>query len=236
VNLAADTPLLRAGIVTTGAQALSTSSGTCPVADLSGGFEAYLRRLSSHGRKRARSLLREGARAGVRLEIADVHECQAAFDDLMRLHQARWRLEAKPGVFAAPRFVEFHRRLIGEWHGGRRALVARMLLGNTPVAAIYGFVIGSKFDFYQSGVDLRSAASLESPGILAQLLLMQALVDRGLTLYDFLGGAAPYKKRLATGENRLLSVQVRRPTIRTTAYRSAELLGQIFRTGLLRKK
>jgi CelD/BcsL family acetyltransferase involved in cellulose biosynthesis len=228
-NLAADTALLRQGISPPDAEPFSKT--TCPVANLSGGFEAYLQRLSSNGRQQARRLLREGARAGASLELAASHQGGDAFNDLTRLHQARWNLEDRPGVFAAHRFAEFHRRLIANWLPAGRVVLARLSLASRPVAALYGFVTGSKFDFYQSGVDIGAASLLRSPGNLAHLLLMKALAERRFDSYDFLAGTAPYKMRLATAENQLVSVRIWRRTIRSASYRSAQLAARILRIG-----
>jgi len=206
------------------------SMGACPVADLTGGFEAYLHRLSSNGRQQARRLLREGDLAGVRFEIVGIDQAADVFSDLIRLHQARWARDGQPGVFAAPRFTEFHRHLIARWLPTGRAVLARLSLHARACAVLYGFVTGSKFDFYQSGVDV-TTGSLRSPGNLAHLLLMKALIERRITAYDFLRGSSSYKKRLATGERHLSGVEIWRPTLQAAAYRSVRLGRRIFRMG-----
>src|SRR5262249_21159459 len=134
VNLAAKSALLRTRIVPAAAHTFSRTSS--PIANIRGGFEAYLQRLSSNGRQQARRLLREGERAGVRFEIAEPHERDEVFGDLIRLHQARWNRSGKSGVFAAHRFVEFHRRLTAHWMSEGRAVLARLLLGRDPVAVL----------------------------------------------------------------------------------------------------
>jgi CelD/BcsL family acetyltransferase involved in cellulose biosynthesis len=206
--------------------------GTCPVADLAGGFEAYLRRLSSNSRQQARRLLREGERAGATFEIVPADQASGAFDDLVRLHQDRWTAEGKPGVFAASRFTTFHRELVREWLPGGRAILARLSLGGDPLAVLYGFVTGSGFDFYQSGVRRDGTGRLRSPGNLAHLLLIQALAKRGVTTYDFLRGASSYKKRLATRERQLVAVHVWRPTLRAATCHSVRLAARVTRRGL----
>lgn len=206
--------------------------GACPIAELEGGFEAYLRRLSSNGRQQARRLLREAEKEGVVLEVADASRVGACFEDLVSLHQQRWVASGKPGCFAAPRFTEFHRTLAREWVPSGRAVLARASLAGTPIAALYGFVTGSKFDFYQSGV--RTDGPLRSPGNLAHLMLMRELAGRGVTRYDFLRGSSSYKERLATTETKLYAIQVWRPTIRSAIYRSSRRIGRGIRNALRR--
>jgi hypothetical protein len=79
--------LLRTDLCPTNVQYFSR--GRCPVADLTGGFETYLGRLSSNSRQQARRLLREGEQAGAKLEIISMDQVTTALDDLVRLPQAR---------------------------------------------------------------------------------------------------------------------------------------------------
>jgi CelD/BcsL family acetyltransferase involved in cellulose biosynthesis len=229
LDLMEDSPLLRG--ITLPHDARSFSRGSCPVADLTDGFEAYLSRLSSNVRQQSRRLLREGERAGARFELVGVEDAAGAFNHLVELHQERWTLDGKPGVFAAPRFIEFHRNLLAEWLPGGRAVLARLSLAGDPVAVLYGFVTGQKFDFYQSGVRRETSGPLRSPGILTHLLLMRALAERGITAYDFLRGTSSYKQRLATWENQLVGVRIWRPTLRAAIHRSGQLAERVFGNG-----
>jgi CelD/BcsL family acetyltransferase involved in cellulose biosynthesis len=226
LDLTEDSPLLRPRTIS---YAIRTfSRGSCPVADLAKGFEAYLGRLSSKMRNQARRLVREGERAGAQLKVVDMEQAAGAFDDLVRLHQEWWTSQGKPGVFAAPHFIKFHRNLIEEWLPGGRAVLARLSLAGNPVVVLYGFVTGQKFDFYQSGVR-RESGPLRSPGTLAHLLLMRVLTERGVTAYDFLRGSSSYKQRLATQENQLVGVSFWRRTPRAAAYRVIRLAGRVGR-------
>lgn len=224
-----DTPLLQTASLPANMQIFSR--GKCPVADLTGGFDAYLGRLSSNSRQQARRLLREGEQAGTHFELIGMDRVACAFDDLVRLHQERWTADGKPGVFATPRFVEFHRNLIWQWLPVGRVILARLSLASEPVAVLYGFLTRQTFDFYQSGIRLETAGRLRSPGNLAHLLLMKALTSQGVTAYDFLRGSSSYKERLATRDNQLISVHIWRPTLRATIYRTGRFAGRIMRMG-----
>lgn len=213
-------------------QARTIARGTCPVADLAGGFETYLGRLSANSRQQARRLLREAQRDGATFELVAADEATGAFDDLVRLHQARWAAEGKQGVFAAPRFTTFHREIVRQWLPAGRAVLARLSVDGEPVAVIYGFLTGSRFDFYQSGVRRDGAGRLRSPGHLAHLLLMRSLAETGVAAYDFLSGASSYKTRLATRENLLVGVRIWRPTLRAMTCRSVRLAAWVTRRGL----
>jgi CelD/BcsL family acetyltransferase involved in cellulose biosynthesis len=206
--------------------------GVCPIAQLEGGFAAYLQRLSANSRQQARRLIREFEQCQATFEIASEVNAAEFFDDLVRLHQSRWSAEGKPGCFAAPRFTEFHRSLVASWVQTGQAVLARLTANGKVVAVLYGFANGRKFDFYQSGVKPGDGCPLRSPGNLAHLLLMRELAGRGIEIYDFLRGESAYKLRLTTGHNPLVTLQLWRDCFRTVVYRSSLRLGRGIRRNL----
>jgi CelD/BcsL family acetyltransferase involved in cellulose biosynthesis len=224
IDLPEGTPLLRAGVGPTDVRRFP--SGVCPIADLTGGFDAYLGRLSPNSRQRARRLLRAARRDKAAFELATEAGRDQFFDDLVRLHQDRWSANGKPGCFSAPRFTEFHRELVREWLPQGRGILARLSHEGQVYAVLYGFVAGTKFDFYQSGIRL-GEGPFDSPGNTAHLLLMKALAGRGITAYDFLRGSSSYKERLATRQASLVGIRIWRPTIRAASHRSLQFAGRI---------
>jgi CelD/BcsL family acetyltransferase involved in cellulose biosynthesis len=165
-----------------------------------------------------RRLLRSAEKAGATLQLAEGEgQIQTFFDQMIELHQARWMAAGKPGVFSAQRFTAFHRALAGQWTPDGRAVLARLAVGDRPLAVIYGFTIGSRFHFYQSGVAIEEGL-FKSPGIVAFLLLMGALAGRGFEEFDFLRGSSEYKHRLATHEHALVKLTVVRPTLRSAVH------------------
>ncbi|MDB5173062.1 MAG: hypothetical protein JWN51_1835 [Phycisphaerales bacterium] len=199
--------------------------GACAIADITGGLDGYFPRLSANSRQHCRRLLRKAQRAGAIMEVAiTTGDADVYFDQLAALHQQRWTQAGLPGCFAAARFAEFHRALVQEWIASGRAVLARLVVGDEPLAMIYGFLTGAKFDFYQSGVRIGGPAEagcdsvnrIASPGIVAFLLLMDHLAGRGVERFDFLraNGGSSYKHRLATHGRPLCRIVLARPTIR----------------------
>ncbi|HET6432966.1 GNAT family N-acetyltransferase [Dyella sp.] len=213
LDLPGDSPLRYAGNAPPGMKV--ASRGVCPVANLEGGFEAYLQQLSYKTRKRARQEIRKVEQAGAQMQLATPDESAAYFEDLVRLHQARWTSEGKAGCFAAPRFTEFNRRLIDAWSGTGRVVLARLALANEAYVVLYGFVTGAKFDLYQTGVGTVEGTAIYSPGTVSNLLLMGALADRGVVRYDFLRGESAYKKSLTSEGCELISLHCFRGSVRT---------------------
>src|SRR4029453_15147425 len=80
LDLPEESPLLHSAALPD--RARTVPRGMCPIADLSGGFETYLGRLSANSRQQARRLLREAKRAGAALELAAADRATDVFDDL----------------------------------------------------------------------------------------------------------------------------------------------------------
>ena len=211
-------------------------AGICPIADLGGGFERFLERLSSKTRYRMRRCLRETDAGHVRFVVADDANRASMFNDLRTLHQRHWEERGEPGCFAAERFVEFHRRLVAAWGPSGRALVAGIYADDGPIAMLYGFVEHGKYHSYQAGLRRESVPGVHSPGVFANLLLMKHVSERGVRIFDFLRGRSQYKLQLSTMRDGLIHVNVWREGVRAKLMRSLDppLLRISRRLGLLR--
>lgn len=182
--------------------------GVCPIADMHGGFEAYLSRLSSNTRQQGRRLLRAAAQAGVQFQVATTpEEVREFFGEMVDLHQRRWEEAGQPGCFASESFEQFHRQLAEQWVPAGRAVLSRIVLQGQTLAVKYGFRVGAKFDFYQSGIRMDDASPIKSPGIVSFLMLMNWLCGQGVAEFDFLRGSSAYKQRLATTVQPLVEVR-----------------------------
>ncbi len=197
--------------------------GTCPIADLSDGFDSYVSRLAPRMRTTMRRLIRLAGDQGLTLTIAATPgQGEAFLDDLIALHQARWQRVGQPGCFAAARFTAFHRALVRLWAPQGRAILARVGNADSPLTVLYGFLNGRTFHFYQSGTAAASQ-SVPSPGITAHAMLMSALAARGVKTYDFLRGTAEYKLRLATGARPVVDFTLVRRGMPTLAHEATVL-------------
>jgi CelD/BcsL family acetyltransferase involved in cellulose biosynthesis len=231
LDLPAEAALTRSGRLLTAARIVPR--GRCPTADLTGGFETYLGRLSANTRSQSRRMMRNGTKAGVRFEFATRESAPAFFDELAALHRSRWTARGKPGAFSGERFLTFHRTLLSMWISDGRAILARLSLGSAPLAVLYGFVHGRVFSFYQAGVRVDEALPIPSPGNLAHLMLMKELAERSFTTYDFLRGTAIYKERLACGANALMGVYCWHTSVRARTRRALVILDKVVRRGKL---
>jgi len=208
-------------------QAVQTfSRGTCAVANLTDGFEAYVGRLKTSTRSRTRQILKEAKLDSVKFEVIEPSGINRAFDNLMKLHQDRWIEAGKTGVFAAPRFVDFHYNLLKDWVPVGRAVLAQLTVANEPIAVFYAFINNNKCDFYQCGIN-RDSTTVKNPGKLGHLLLKKSVSEIGVTEFDFLRGSSFHKQQFATGEKELVGLRIWRRTPRTYVYHLLKFTSKI---------
>lgn len=190
---------------------------------LSDGEDAYLSSLSSNTRSQIRRSIRLYAEeyGDPKYEVARTPEkAQAWFDELLNLHDARWRArDVQSGFPQEAR--RFHSQLI-ERHcvevepDRLRADVARVTFGETPVGYLYHLVFRLHVHFVQSGFMYEEDGRLK-PGMVSHFLSIQDAIDSGLQTYDFLGGAAEpvrYASSLSNSEAKLAWAQLPAPTLR----------------------
>jgi CelD/BcsL family acetyltransferase involved in cellulose biosynthesis len=143
------------------------------------------------------------------------------FEELVRLHQQRWRDAGRPGAFASERFLEFHRSLVARlFDKGTICLYrARSQLGT--IGCLYSFIERNNVFSYQLGL-ARFDDNKMKPGFVTHALCMQDSYDRGLSDYNFLADASPWKRELATEERQLVWAVASRPRMKI---RLADALG-----------
>jgi CelD/BcsL family acetyltransferase involved in cellulose biosynthesis len=139
---------------------------------------------------------------------------RAVFDELVGLHQARWRAAGEPGAFASPRALAFHHELIEALAPSGRVVLYRASADGETVGCLYGMVDRGRLLFYQGGL-ADAADSKVKPGLVAHALCMQECLERGIDAYDFLAGDARYKRELATAETQVAWGRLTRPTARS---------------------
>lgn len=179
------------------------------VRTVAGGYDALLPANTRTQLARSRTLI-----GGIDLEIArDEPHALAIYDELVRLSVRRWALRGGRGIFADPRFEQFHRRLIQRRLAHGEIQLVRIKAGNTTLGCFYNFVYRGRVSFYRCGL-----APLGDPQIKAGYLCHAAAIEynalAGHAFYDLHGGRAAYKESLATGAHRLIWLRVRRPFAR----------------------
>ena len=192
------------------------------------GRGAYLASLSANTRYQIRRSDRFYAESGTVMarRAETLPEALEFLDGLAALHQAAWTARGKPGAFADPDFIAFHRILLHRALPRGEADLIRVSAGPLIVGYLYNFRYRGCVYAYQSGFDYAAAGRHGKPGLTCHHAAIVAARQDGITRYDFLAGEDRYKTSLANDSATLhwLDLAPRRSAA-GLAIRMANLLG-----------
>jgi CelD/BcsL family acetyltransferase involved in cellulose biosynthesis len=165
---------------------------TCPVLRLPRvveGLRAIVPRKTLRDLQRAR---RRSASAGVvTVSRAEKSTVEACMSDFFRLHERRWQRDGGQGVCADPVVRDFHQIAASRLLDAGMLRLYLLRIGNSPVAAYYGFTANHTAYAYLTGFDPEWAEL--SPG--AQIVghAIEEAVREGVSEFHFLRGGEAYK-------------------------------------------
>jgi CelD/BcsL family acetyltransferase involved in cellulose biosynthesis len=178
-----------------------------PLVELEGlSWDEYLagrsRQLRSQLGRKLRSL-RKGHQVQFR-RTQRAAEVTRDLETLFRLHDARWAERPGTSSVADPAIREFHLEFARAAleRGWLRLCV--MEVDGEPIAALYGWLIGGRWSYYQAGFD--PAWSRHSPGFLLLAETIREAIEEGAAEYDMLLGEEGFKSRFATSSRRVRTV------------------------------
>jgi CelD/BcsL family acetyltransferase involved in cellulose biosynthesis len=123
---------------------------------------------------------------------------------LFRLHDARWAERPDISAFSDPAVRAFHVEFAtAALERGWLRLTALEVDG-APIAALYGWLIGGRWSYYQAGFD--PAWSRHSPGFLLLAETIREAIEDGASEYDMLLGEEAFKRRFGTSSRRVRTV------------------------------
>jgi len=166
----------------------------CPYARLAGHtWDSYLGSLGREHRYAFRRKARKLAELHrVEIERVSSEERRAvALAELFRLHESRWSERGGSDALYSDALRAFHEEIsrIALERGWLRLFLLH--LDGRPAAALYGFLYGGRFYFYQSGFD--PAFASRSVGMVIQGAAIESALSEGAVEYDMLHGCEPYK-------------------------------------------
>ena len=167
--------------------------GDCLAAPLPETLDDFVGGLKSRMRSKVRQARRRAEEAGATLAwCTDETRLEEHLEGLFDLHGQRWSEVGENGSFAEePRRALYH-ELLGI-HGPRDELrFSRLDLEGRPIAYQFGLRRGDTYYQLQEGYDpavesFRSATAL-------RVLSIGALIDEGVTSYDYMAGATRHKR------------------------------------------
>ena len=144
-------------------------------------------------------------------------ELEAALEALIRLHQARWRSEGKPGAFSDPAFAAFLRDAARHsLPQGRLRLWTLKIEGNIE-AALIGFLDNGVLHYFQKGFN--PAYAKEDLGTAMLALCIRASFEAPeIARFDFMGGGAAYKEMWARASRTTLACHTNRRNARALLF------------------
>jgi CelD/BcsL family acetyltransferase involved in cellulose biosynthesis len=224
---------LAAALGRAGLQVSLEPDGSCPYVPLPSTFEAYRQSMDRDRRYVVTRSLRElekwagpaGYSRVVARTPAQLAEGRAI---LHSLHGERWSANGHEGVFASDRFTRFHDDVMTALFDGTdgRLELQWLVVAGRPVVVLYNIIYRERVYFYQSGrkLDVPKGVKL---GLAAHALALRAAMEEGRSEYDFLAGAAQYKRQLALAEHPLVTLSAAAPSVRArTAVAAAAALNQ----------
>jgi len=125
----------------------------------------------------------------------DTRQALEFFEKMAELHTAYWRERSKPGAFSSHFARTFHSELISSQAGEARTEMLELSAGKQIMGYLYNFQYADRMYNYQSGFSYIDD-NRHRPGLVAHAMAIELAQERGLSVYDFLAGDAPYKARL----------------------------------------
>lgn len=199
----------------------------CPQVDLSGGWDALLKR-SRRAENFRRRLKQLRQRAGFEFRVVtQPAEASAAFERFRALHEARRQDRDGSEATGHESLRGFHRDLVLRWAEAGLLRFEELWAEGACRASIYGLDDGRRFSFYNSGLD--PAWAKLSPGLVLLGLSLESAARRGVQCYDFLRGNEAYKLDWATGTQETVQLRVSARGLRIAAFGLAEDVPSLLR-------
>lgn len=190
---------------------IERSSTVLPYARLGpGDFDDYLSRRSGSFRRQLRRFDRRLSREAT-IELRQVEresELPSALETFFRLHFGHWTARGGSSL-DSDRIRSFHRDFAAAAlaRGWLRLLILEA--DCVPIAAFYGWRLGGRYAFYQSGIDDRWAKF--SAGLVLHGRVIERAIAEGAAEYDMLLGDEPYKLRFCEEVRDAVTVVLARP-------------------------
>jgi CelD/BcsL family acetyltransferase involved in cellulose biosynthesis len=187
--------------------AVRRDENVLPFVELAGvDWDEYLagrsRQLRSQVRRKLRSLRKEHDVRFRRTRTAE--EVAGDLGTLFRLHDARWAERRDSSAFSDPEVRAFHLEFATAALELGWLRLTVMEVDGAPIAALYGWLIGGRWAYYQAGFD--PAWSRHSPGFLLLAETIREAIEDGASEYDMLLGDEQFKRRFATSSREVCTV------------------------------
>jgi CelD/BcsL family acetyltransferase involved in cellulose biosynthesis len=205
-------------------------SSVCPYVVLPDSPDSYLASLGPKVRKHLKYNLRALQRLGA-VDFETV-ECGAeigeAFDELLRLHCARFLARGSSSAFSDQRVEPFHRAVLQSLSDAGSARIHLLKLRGEAIAAVYVLTAGTRTFFYQSGMN--PDYGRYSVGSLLIRFAIEDAIRNQCTEFDFLRGDESYKSQWANSVRQMQCVRVFDDRVKSKIARTRQRVRSSLRT------
>lgn len=166
----------------------------CPYIPLPDSVDVFLKELSSKFRKDLRRCMRNLERDYHKVELRRYDEFGSVEESMMiffKLHQKRWKLRHRPGVFNTREVRGFYIDVAKLFASNGWLSLYFLTANDEPIAAQYSFEYGRKMYYALGGFD--PDYSRYSVGNLTLMKIMEKCIERKIGEYDLLKGGEQYK-------------------------------------------
>lgn len=194
---------------------LRRAAGVCPFIRLDGHtWASYLGTLGSEHRYNFNRRLKQANRT-FKVQFAQARspeDCRESLEQLIALHNLRWRGHGDSDAFHAAEIVRFHHAMSQVALERQWLRLFVLTFDAKPVAALYGFLYQRVFYFYQSGYD--PGYRKHSVGLLTMGLAIKSAIEEGAEQFDMLHGDESYKFHWAKEVRQLEHLELYAPDAR----------------------
>ncbi len=210
-NVPQDTPtraLLSAWANTRRLAYEETLADVCPIVELPNHYDDYLASLDKKQRHELRRKRRRADGHGTGwYTVGDEHRLGLEIDAFLEL--MAMSTSAKANFLKEPGHRAFFREM-GQVMFERGLLDLNFLtIDGVRVATVWQFAYRNRMLLYNSGMDTEQFSFL-SPGIVLLTYSIEAAIERGFKIYDFLRGDEAYKYHMGAKDTMIYNVVIRR--------------------------
>lgn len=166
---------------------------SCPYVTLPADWDSYLKRLKPRMRTKVRSTLRDLEQGHeVRFDRCEsLEDLDTRLESLFALHAARWKTEGREGVFGSESKRRFYAAMSRAFLGRGWLRFYSLRVDGSFVAHQFCFERNGTTFLLQEGYDPLWAE--RGVGNALRAHVMRDCIERGVGVYDFLGGVTPHK-------------------------------------------
>ncbi len=128
--------------------------------------------------------------------VQDPEQIEAAMDDFITMHQARWNVIGHQGVFADDVAHQFHRDVAPLLMKRGWLYLAFLKMDGKRFAGDYGLLYRTECSTYLGGAYDAGEVNRHSPGNVLLMHIMRECHAMGVQAYDFMRGTERYKYTL----------------------------------------